>query len=49
MRIISDETYAQLVQVLLEDNKVALFQKLVLSEKTEDKTIESTAEEEQES
>lgn len=49
MRIITDETYAQLVQLLLENDKVALFQRLVLSEKTDgQETVESTWEQEEE-
>lgn len=35
MRIIDDETYAQIVALLAQDPKVALFQKLLLSPKTE--------------
>lgn len=35
MRIIDDETYAGIIQVLAQDQKVALFQKLLLSPKTE--------------
>lgn len=35
MRIIDDETYAQIVALLAQDPKVALFQKLLLSKKAE--------------
>ena len=35
MRIIDDETYAQIIKVLAQDTKVALFQKLLLSKKAE--------------
>lgn len=35
MRIIDDETYAQLIHILAQDSKVALFQKLLLSQKAE--------------
>lgn len=35
MRIIDDETYAQLIHILAQDPKVALFQKLLLSQKAE--------------
>lgn len=35
MRIITDELYAQLVKVLAQDEKVAIFQKLLLSQKAE--------------
>ena len=35
MRIIDDETYAQIIKVLAQDPKVALFQKLLLSQKAE--------------
>lgn len=35
MRIIDDETYAQIVTLLAQDPKVALFQKLLLSQKAE--------------
>ena len=35
MRVIDDATYAQIVALLAQDPKVALFQKLVLSPKTE--------------
>ena len=35
MRIIDDETYAQIIKVLAQDTKVALFQKLLLSQKAE--------------
>lgn len=34
-RIIDDETYAQIVALLAQDPKVALFQKLLLSQKAE--------------
>lgn len=35
MRIIDDDTYAQLIHILAQDPKVALFQKLLLSQKAE--------------
>ena len=35
MRIIDDETYAQIIKILAQDQKVALFQKLILSQKAE--------------
>jgi hypothetical protein len=35
MRIIDDQTYAELVKMLLTDPKVKLFQKLLLSQKAE--------------
>lgn len=35
MRIISDELYARLVKVLAQDEKVAVFQQLLLSQKAE--------------
>ena len=35
MRIISDELYARLVKVLAQDEKVAVFQQLILSQKAE--------------
>ena len=35
MRIIDDETYAQIIKVLAQEPKVALFQKLLLSQKAE--------------
>ena len=35
MRIIDEETYAQIIKVLAQDPKVALFQKLLLSQKAE--------------
>ena len=35
MRIIDDETYAQIIKILAQDTKVALFQKLLLSQKAE--------------
>lgn len=35
MRIIDDETYAQIIQIMAQDPKVALFQKLLLSKKAE--------------
>lgn len=35
MRIIDDETYAQIVALLAQDPKVVLFQKLLLSQKAE--------------
>lgn len=37
-RIINDETFAGLVALLAEDSKVKLFQKLIMSEKTGEKT-----------
>ncbi len=35
MRIISDELYARLVKLLAQDEKVAVFQQLLLSQKAE--------------
>lgn len=35
MRIIDDETYAQILKLMLQDPKVALFQKLILAGKAE--------------
>lgn len=35
MRIISDELYTQLVKILAQDEKVAVFQQLLLSPKAE--------------
>lgn len=35
MRIIDDETYAQIIKLLAQDPKVALFQKLLLLQKAE--------------
>ena len=35
MRILDDETYAQIIAILAQDPKVALFQKLLLSKKAE--------------
>lgn len=35
MRIISDELYARLVKILAQDEKVAVFQQLLLSQKAE--------------
>lgn len=35
MRIIDDETYASIIKILAQDEKVALFQKLLLSKKAE--------------
>lgn len=35
MRIIDDETYAQIIKILAQEPKVALFQKLLLSQKAE--------------
>ena len=35
MRIIDDETYARIIKVLAQDQKVALFQKFLLSQKAE--------------
>lgn len=49
MRIIDDETYAQIIKLLAQDPKVALFQKLLLSQKAEpaaDKPDEIIAESE---
>ena len=34
-RIIDDTTYAEIIKILAADTKVALFQKLLLSEKVE--------------
>ena len=42
MRIISDELYARLVKILAQDEKVAVFQQLLLSQKAEP-TAEPTA------
>ncbi len=44
MRIIDDETYAQIVKLLAQDSKVALFQKLLLSEKVDQEPAEKPAE-----
>ena len=41
MRIIDDETYAQIIKILAQDQKVALFQKLILSQKVEPAEIEA--------
>lgn len=38
MRIIDDETYAQIIKLLAQDPKVALFQKLILAQKAEPAT-----------
>jgi hypothetical protein len=38
MRILSDELYAQLVKLLLTDEKVKLFQQLLLAPKTQPET-----------
>jgi hypothetical protein len=35
MRIISDELYAYLVKVLAQDEKVAVFQQLILAQRAE--------------
>ena len=35
MRIITDELYARLVKVLAQDEKIAVFQQLILSQKAE--------------
>ena len=35
MRIITDELYARLVKILAQDEKVAVFQQLLLSQKAE--------------
>lgn len=35
MRIIDEETYAGIIKLLAQDTKVALFQKLLLSQKVE--------------
>lgn len=35
MRIIDDETYAQVIAILAQEPKVALFQKLILAQKVE--------------
>ena len=48
MRIISDELYAKLVQQLAADEKVKIFQQLILAKKieaTDDKKNESEAKE----
>ena len=42
MRIIDDETYAQIVKLLAQDPKVAVFQKLLLAEKVEKKEEEKS-------
>ena len=39
MRLIDDETYAKLVQILAQDEKVAVFQKLILSPKVTENEI----------
>lgn len=49
MRIISDELYAKIIKILAEDEKVAVFQQLLLapkaeptkSEKSTDKGVEN--------
>lgn len=46
MRIISDEVYAGLIKLLAQDEKVALFQKLLLSEKAEIKETKKDESEE---
>lgn len=46
MRIISDELFARLVKELAKDEKVAIFQQLLLSPKAENKDEEKEAEEE---
>lgn len=43
-RIIDDITYAEIIKILVEDPKVALFQKLLLSEKVDHKPEEKPAE-----
>ena len=43
-RIIDDITYAEIIKILVEDPKVALFQKLLLSEKVDHKPDEKPAE-----
>ena len=43
-RIIDDITYAEIIKILATDPKVALFQKLLLSEKVENKPEEKPAE-----
>ena len=45
MRIIDDETYAQIIKLLAQDPKVALFQKLLLSSKVEEADAETAVEE----
>lgn len=35
MRLISDDVYAQIIAILTQDPKVALFQKLLLAQKAE--------------
>ena len=42
-RIIDDTTYAEIVKILATDPKVAVFQKLLLSEKVEHKPEEKPA------
>ena len=42
-RIIDDTTYAEIVKILAADPKVALFQKLLLSEKVDYKPEEKPA------
>lgn len=44
MRIIDDETYALIIKLLAQDPKVALFQKLLLSEKVDQEPAEKPAE-----
>ena len=43
-RIIDDITYAEIIKILAADPKVALFQKLLLSEKVEQESEEKPAE-----
>ena len=45
MRIIDDETYAQIIKLLAQDPKVALFQKLLLSPKLEKADADTAVEE----
>lgn len=40
MRIITDDVYAALIAYLAKDEKVALFQKLLLSKKGDDDTVQ---------
>lgn len=41
MRLIDDETYAAIIKLLLKDEKVALFQKLLLCKKEESEDVEN--------
>lgn len=43
-RIIDDTTYAEIIKILAADPKVALFQKLLLSEKVDHEPDEKPAE-----